>query len=172
MVIAFIKLSQHTIGSVTITWVIFCNCVIIGRDIGWKCTCNSFGQKNCVFTNFTQAFVLWYTFVAYALLMFIEESMEHHERQLVVKNLCVRFFCIWHVENVNYIYYRSQQIPLLLISLFSINLPDVNIILFAWIYHRKVGVIQCLSQLLLLFLSVIFFVASLLCSLGFLADTF
>ena len=81
--------------------------------------------------------------------------MEHHERQLVVKSLCVRFFCIGHVENVKYISHRSQQIPLLLVSPFSINLPDVNIILFAWIYHRMVGVIQCLSQLLLLFLSVI-----------------
>ena len=46
-----------------------------------------------------------------------------------------------------------QQIALLLASLFSINLLDVNIIFFAWIYQRKVVAIQCLSQLLLLFLS-------------------
>ena len=43
-----------------------------------KYTCNSFERKNCVFTNFTQACVVWYTFVV--LLMFIEKLMEHPER--------------------------------------------------------------------------------------------
>ena len=113
----------------------------------------SLDKRTCVFTNFTQAYVLWYTFVVYVLLTFIEESMEHPERQSVVKSLCGRFFCIGHVENVTYISQMPQQIALLLAYLFSINLPDVNIILFAWIYQRKVVAIQCLSQPLLLFLS-------------------